>query len=89
MYDLKSAEKRSSYFIFFILIGAISGSLIGELLGNNIGALKFLKSTYTIGMTNPMLIDLKVLAITFGINFNINIMSIIGIVLAIILYRKY
>ncbi|MGH4125920.1 MAG: DUF4321 domain-containing protein [Clostridium sp.] len=86
---MKSAEKRNSYFIFFMLIGAISGSLIGELLGNNLGALAFLKSTYTIGMNKPMLIDLKVLAITFGINFNINIMSIIGIVLAIILYRKY
>jgi len=86
---LKSAEKKNSYFVFFILIGAISGSLIGELLGNNIGALNFLKSTYTIGMASPMLIDLKVLAITIGINFNINIMSIIGIVLAIILYRKY
>ena len=86
---MKSAEKRNQYFIFFILIGAISGSLIGELLGDNINALKFLKSTYSIGMGNPMLIDLKVLAVTFGINFNINIMSIIGIILAIILYRKY
>lgn len=86
---MKSAEKRNPYFIFFIMIGAISGSFIGELLGDNIGALKFLKSTYTIGMSAPMLIDFKVLAINFGINFNINIMSIIGIILAIILYKKY
>jgi hypothetical protein len=86
---LKSAERRNQYFIFFILIGAISGSFIGELLGDNIDALKFLKNTYTIGMGRPMLIDLKVLAVTFGINFNISIMSILGIVLAIILYRKY
>ncbi|MCB2292513.1 DUF4321 domain-containing protein [Clostridium algoriphilum] len=86
---MKSAEKKSSYFIFFILLGAISGSFIGELLGDNMNALEFLKSTYTIGMSNPMLIDLKVLSITFGINFNINIMSIIGIILSIILYRKY
>ena len=86
---MKSGEKRNQYFIFFILIGAISGSFIGELLGNNMSALKFFKSTYTIGMSAPMLIDFKVFAVTFGINFNINIMSIIGIVLAIILYRKY
>ncbi|MCB2288717.1 DUF4321 domain-containing protein [Clostridium sp. CS001] len=86
---MKNAEKRNQYFIFFILIGAISGSFIGELLGNNINALKFLSSTYTIGMRNPMLIDLKVLAVNFGINFNINIMSMVGVVLAIILYRKY
>ena len=86
---MKSTDKRNSYFIFFILIGAISGSFIGELIGNNIVALKFFKSTFTIGMSTPMLIDLKVLAINFGINFNINIMSIIGIILAIILYRKY
>jgi len=89
VYNLKSAERKNSYFVFFIMIGAVSGSFIGELLGNNMNALKFLKSTYTIGMSNPMLIDFKVLALTFGINFNINIMSIIGIVLAIILYRKY
>ena len=86
---MKSSEKKNSYFIFFILIGTISGSLIGELLGDNINALEFLKSTYTIGMGTPMLIDLKVLSVTFGLNFNVNIMSIIGIVLAIILYRKY
>jgi hypothetical protein len=86
---LKSSEKKNSYFIFFMLIGAISGSLIGELLGENINALRFLKNTYTIGMSTPMLIDLKVLSVTFGLNFNVNIMSIIGIVLAIILYRKY
>ena len=86
---MKSAERRNQYFIFFILIGAISGSFIGELLGDNINALRFLRNTYTIGMSSPMLIDFKVLAVTFGINFNINIMSIIGVVLAIILYRKY
>ena len=86
---MKTTEKRNPYFIFFILIGAITGSFIGELLGDNINALEFLKNTYTIGMTSPMLIDLKVLAVTFGINFKINIMSIIGIILAIILYRKY
>ena len=86
---MKSAERKNPYFIFFILIGAISGSFIGGLLGDNVSALKFLKSTYTIGMNTPMLIDFKVLAVTFGINFNINIMSIIGVILAIILYRKY
>ena len=86
---MKTTEKRNPYFVFFILIGAITGSFIGELLGDNIYALEFLKNTYTIGMTSPMLIDLKVLAVTFGINFKINIMSIIGIILAIILYRKY
>ncbi|MGH4118810.1 DUF4321 domain-containing protein [Clostridium sp.] len=86
---MKSSEKKNSYFVFFMLIGAISGSLIGELLGQNINALAFLKNTYTIGMSTPMLIDLKVLSVTFGLNFNVNIMSIIGIVLAIILYRKY
>ncbi|WP_376769030.1 DUF4321 domain-containing protein [Clostridium psychrophilum] len=86
---MKSAERKNTSFIFFIMLGAISGSFIGELLGNNMNALDFLKSTYTIGMSKPMLMDFKVFAITFGINFNINIMSIIGIVLAIILYRKY
>lgn len=85
---MKNSEKKTGFLIFVILIGAISGKFIGDILSSNIKVLNFLKTSYPIGTSAPFIIDLKVLSITFGLNFNISIMSIVGITLAIILYRK-
>lgn len=85
---MRGSEKSRGFLFFIILIGAICGSLIGDMLGSNIKYLSPLKSAYSIGTSRPLSIDLKILSISFGINFSISIMSIIGIILAIILYRK-
>lgn len=85
---MKGSGKSTGFLIFVILLGAIFGSLIGDLLGTNIKALQFLKNVYSIGTSNPLTLNLKVLSLSFGINFNINLMSIFGIVLAIISYRR-
>ena len=85
---MKNGENRVGLLIFIILIGAISGKFIGDILSSNIKILKLLKTSYSIGTSAPFIIDLKVLTVTFGLKFNINIMSILGIILAIILFRK-
>jgi hypothetical protein len=85
---VKNGENRTGLLIFIILIGAISGRFIGDILSSNIKVFSFLKTSYSIGTSAPFIIDLKVLSITFGLNFNINIMAILGVILAIILFRK-
>jgi hypothetical protein len=85
---VRNGENRVGMLIFIILIGAISGRFIGDILSSNIKVFSFLKTSYSIGTSAPFIIDLKVLSITFGLNFNINIMSILGIILAIILFKK-
>lgn len=74
---------------FFVIFGAMSGTFIGDFIGNNVPNLKLLKASYVLGMNAPFILNLKVMVITIGLNFNFNIMTIIGIILAIILYRKY
>lgn len=81
--------KDSKYFIFLILLGGIGGTIAGNILGTNFQTLGFLKSVYYIGTAKPLVLDLNVLSLTFGISISINIMTIIGIVLAIMLYRKH
>jgi len=85
---VKNGEKHIGFFIFVILLGAILGRFIGDVIGNSITQLSFLKNVYTIGTKSPINLDLNVLAITFGINFNISIMSIFGVILAIIIYKR-
>ncbi|MCM8710362.1 DUF4321 domain-containing protein [Clostridium sp. SYSU_GA19001] len=85
---MKGLDKSKGFFIFTVFLGAIGGSLLGDMLGTNIKFLHALKSVYSIGTSKPITLDLKVLSLSFGLNYNVNLMSIFGIVLAIILYRK-
>ena len=47
-----------------------------------------LTSGPTVGLTTPATLDLRLLSITFGIVFKVNVVGVIGIVLAIIAFRK-
>lgn len=85
---MKSGDMKTKEYVFVVLLGAISGSFIGEILANNFTVLNFLGNAYSIGLRNPLLLDLKVIELAFGFGFNVNLMSIIGVILAIILFRK-
>lgn len=85
---MRSANKSTGFLIFVLLLGGIAGSLIGDFLGSNIRMLQFLRNVYKIGTSNPITLDLKVVSLSFGLNFNINLMAIIGLIVAIIFYRK-
>ena len=85
---MRNTERHTSIFVFIVFLGAITGNVVGEVLGSNIKALSFLKTLYTIGTAQPFNLNLKVISIIFGFNFNFNLMSIIGIIVAIILIRK-
>lgn len=84
-----SANGKKSLLWFFILVGAISGSLLGDMIGNNVEKLHFLNNSCSIGTANPFTLNLKVMTITLGVNLKVNIMTIIGVILAIILYKRY
>ncbi|MCM0648966.1 DUF4321 domain-containing protein [Clostridium swellfunianum] len=85
---MRGSEKSNGFLIFVVLLGAIGGTLLGDVLGANVKALNFLRNAYSVGTAKPLTLDLKVLSLSFGINFSISLMSIIGIIVAIILYRK-
>lgn len=81
--------KNSKYFMLYILLGGIGGTIVGNIIGTNVKELGFMKSVYIIGTSKPLFLDFNVFSLTFGINFSINVMTIIGIILAIMLYRKH
>lgn len=65
-----------------ILAGIVIGGFIGDLL-----PVKWLNDGQSFGLSSPIVLDLGILCITFGLSIKISVASIIGIILAIIIYR--
>ncbi len=77
--------------IWILLVFILSGIVIGGLLGNvaaNVDSLSWLSYGQSFGLTSPLVLDLNIINITFGFMLKINIASIIGIAIAIFIYRK-
>ena len=73
--------------LILMLAGIVVGSLIGNILGG-VGLLSWLSYGLNIGTPSPWQLNLGVLTVTFGISVNFTIASIIGVVIAIIVYKR-
>ena len=74
-----------------LLIMLLSGIVLGGFLGmltQNVSGLGWLDYGRSFGLESPLVLDLGLLVLTFGLTIHISIASIIGVVLAIINYRK-
>lgn len=86
---MKKGSKNVGLMIVIIFVGFILGNFLGDFLGDKFQNIELLKQKYAIGTTTPFVLDLKVLALTLGLKINLNFMSIVGVIMSIILYRKY
>ena len=85
---MAAKDKGTLVLIIFILCGLVIGGLIGQLT-QGVSFLSWLSYGQTFGIPDPVSLDLGVVKLTFGIMFNINISSIIGIIIAVFIYRKF
>ncbi len=58
------------------------------MLTASVSGLGWLNYGQSFGLESPVVLDLGLLVLTFGLTIQISIASIIGVVLAIIIYRK-
>ena len=80
-------EKNIWILLVFLLAGLVIGGLLGK-LASSVSWLWWLSYEQQFGLETPIVLDLSVLKLTFGLMFKINIASIIGMVLAIFIYKK-
>ncbi len=85
---MATREKNSLVLIIFLLCGIVIGGLLGKLTAG-VSWLSWLSYGQSFGLANPVTLDLGVVSLTLGLMFDINVASIIGIVIAIFLYRKF
>ncbi|MCR5175262.1 MAG: DUF4321 domain-containing protein [Anaerovibrio sp.] len=78
--------------IVFVIIGAVLGGILGDLLSGFdafSGVMPYLVHTYPVLDIAPAVLNLYVIKLTVGFSFTPNLMSILGMVIAIILFRRY
>lgn len=84
---MSTREKNIWILMIFILSGLVIGGLIGE-LASRIDWLWWLSFGQEFGLESPLVLDLNIIKITFALMIKINIASIIGMGIAIFIYRK-
>ncbi len=84
---MATKEKNIWILMIFILSGLVVGGLLGE-IASTVDWLWWLSYGQSFGLESPVVLDLSVLEITFGLMFKISISSIIGMILAIFIYKK-
>jgi hypothetical protein len=84
---MSTKDKSIWILIVFILSGIVVGGLLGEVAGKSSG-LWWLAYGQEFGLTDPLTLDLSVIKLSFSLLIKLNISSIIGMIIAIIIYRK-
>lgn len=81
--------KYNLVLLFMLLAGVVVGSLIANVTAG-VPFLSWLSYGASVGISTgePMLLDLAVLQIAFGFQFQINVAQIICIILSICLYKS-
>lgn len=81
-----AAAKNYWTLLLLVLAGIVLGGFIGELT-SNVSFLSWLSYGQSFGLSNPLVLNLGILVLTFGLKIKITIAGIIGILIAILIYR--
>lgn len=78
----KMKSKNGWTCLLLVLAGIVLGGFIGSLFPSS-----FMNFGQNFGLTNPLILDFGILSITFALTIKITIASILGIVIALLIYR--
>ena len=84
---MATRDKSTWIIILFIFAGLVIGGLLGQ-VASQVDWLNWLSYGQSFGISEPLVLNMNVLSLTFAFSVNINIASIIGLGKAIFLYKK-
>lgn len=83
----KGIAGKNNWALFLLLLaGIVLGGFLGS-LAEGVPFLSWLNYGQSFGFAEPIVLNLGILVVTFGLTIKITIASIIGVLLAIIIYR--
>lgn len=75
-------KKINWVFVILVLIGFVIGRFIGTYFDGT-----FLNYGQTFGLNSPVVLDLGFIIFTFGLQIQITIASVIGVIIALVVYK--
>jgi len=88
---MAAASRGLGLVVLIVLVGLIVGSLLGELAAGLLPS-GMVRDVLTrgpqIGLTPPATLDLRFMAVTFGAMVKINVVGVVGILLAVLILRR-
>lgn len=79
------------YLFIFIIAGGLIGTLLSD-LGSSIFPRGVIREFFTrkigFGLNPPLNLTLSFFSLTFGFNFYLTVLAILGIIIGVLLYRK-
>ena len=82
----KIGSKNPWILLVLMLAGIVLGGFLGTLT-QNMESLSWLNYGQSFGLDSPIVLDLGIMILTFGLSIKITIASIIGLIIAAIVYR--
>lgn len=82
----KIGSKNVWVLIILMLAGIVIGGFIGTLT-ENVAGLSWLNYGQAFGLDSPIVLNLGIIVFTFGLSIKITIASILGLLLAALIYR--
>ena len=78
--------KNNWALFLMILAGIVIGGFIGWLT-KDVSFLSWLNFGQSFGLAEPVVLDLGIIVLTFGLSIKITIGGIIGIIIGVVIYR--
>ncbi|HAU32350.1 MAG: Uncharacterized protein XD78_1749 [Desulfotomaculum sp. 46_296] len=82
--SFKQQYKSPWLLVLLLLLGGLIGDAMALVLPRG---LNFLKAVGTLGIS-PVTLDLLFLKLTFGLTFDFGILTVLGLILGLLLYRS-
>lgn len=84
---MKNVRNKNGWILLLLMLaGVVLGGLVGT-LAEGVSALSWLNYGQSFGLDSPIVLNLGIMVITFGLNIKITIASIVGLILGGIVYR--
>ncbi|MFQ5898155.1 MAG: DUF4321 domain-containing protein [Candidatus Methylomirabilia bacterium] len=84
-------QRRVAFIFLVLLIGLVFGSFVGDLIATLLPggfSERLFTAGPTIGLTSPATLDLRVVSLTLGLAVKLNLVAVLGVVLAALALRK-
>lgn len=87
-----SKSKSFGVLALFLVTGAILGGILGEIIASTAifsGIAPYLVKTFSIFDLPPIAINLYVIKLVLGFSLSPNLISILGLIIAALLFRRF